>query len=159
MNFRISFFALLLVLSFSCKQAPDLSQNIAQLEAELTEKTNLLHTARAEIASLKTTSEAKLIHSVYLKIKPEITPEEKAALITEIKKIANIEVLHDLQVGEFADLGDTRAMSDLAIVFQMGFNSEKDYQTYQNHELHLALKKAVGQYLSGPPVTHDFWLK
>ena len=67
--------------------------------------------------------------------------------------------MNDLTVGEFHDLGDPRAMSDLDVVMSVKFETDADYKTYQAHELHLKLKENAGKYLAGPPVTYDFWTK
>ena len=110
--------------------------------------------AQAEIADLKSADD--LVHIVYFKMKEDASKE---GLIKEIKKLEGIEVLHNLEVGTFQDLGDKRAMSEFGIVMQMEFANETDYKTYQAHPIHLALKKAVGAYLAGPPVTYDYWEK
>ena len=151
---RFTFFAFVLLFFSACKPA-----NVAELEAQLTEVKAELDVTKAALIIEKAPDNTRLIHTVYLKLKPETTAEEKAILFAEIQKIAAIEGLYNLQIGEFADLGDARAMSDLTVAFQMGFMDEKAYQNYQKHPVHLELKKAVGQYLAGPPVTHDFWLK
>ena len=115
-----------------------------------------LESASAEIQKLKTETADKkqLVHIVWFKMKPEA---DKSELIAEIKKLEAIEVLNDLEVGKFQDLGDARAMSNLDLVMQMSFDSETDYKTYQAHPIHLDLKKAAGGYIAAPPVTYDFW--
>lgn len=122
--------------------------------SQIDKLTNELIQAKTEIASLKSADD--LVHIVYFKLKEDAS---KKGLIAEIKKLKNIEVLDNLEVGVFEDLGDSRAMSDYDVMMQMEFENEEDYKTYQAHPIHLALKKAVGAYLAGPPVTYDYWEK
>ncbi len=93
-----------------------------------------------------------LVHTVYFKVKENKTD----SLIIACKKMSNIKGVKYLEVGRFKDLGDPRAMSDLSIVMQMEFKNQTDYKHYQNHPLHLNLKKTAANYLLGPPITHDF---
>lgn len=77
-------------------------------------------------------------------------------MIEEIKKLEAIEQVHEMQVGQFKDLGDQRALSDYELFLQMSFTDEAAYQTYQKHPIHLTLKEKAGAYLAGPPVTYDY---
>jgi len=140
--FSLSFCGILFLTA--CQPAVDNNQ--------LESITNELVKAKAEITDLKSADD--LVHVVYFKMKADASKED---LITEIKKLEEIEVLHNLEVGVFEDLADPRAMSDYDIIMQMEFEKEADYKTYQAHPIHLALKAAVGQYLAGPPVTYDYW--
>jgi len=97
-----------------------------------------------------------LIHCVLLNLKNDITPNDLSALKSEIKELEKIEVLRELEIGEFKNLDDPRAMSQLELIFTMAFKDDQDYQTYQNHPIHLELKSKVGKYLEGPPVTYDY---
>jgi len=117
----------------------NLKKNLAQVQKEL--------------ATLKANQDHQIVHVVYFKLKPDAN---SAALIKEIKKIAAIEGLEELEVGTFKDLKDKRALSEFGVVMQMGFDTEAAYQAYQKHPLHIELKNNVGQYLAGPPVTYDF---
>jgi len=133
---------------FGCRQ--NTTSEIEDLKSQLETATSEIQKLKMELAEDK----KQLIHIVWFKMKPEA---DKSALIAEIKKLEKIEILNDLEVGKFEDLGDTRAMSDLDLVMQMGFDSEEDYKTYQAHPIHLNLKKAAGKYIAAPPVTYDFW--
>ncbi len=95
----------------------------------------------------------RLIHLVYFDLKEEA---DKEAVIQEIRKLEDIQVVKQLEVGSFKDLGDKRAMSTMELVMQMAFDTEEDYKSYQKHEIHLALKKALGVHLTGPPITYDY---
>ncbi len=94
-----------------------------------------------------------LVHMVYFKTKENA---DIKTLIKEIQKIEAIPVLKNLEVGTFKNLGDSRAMSEFGVFMQMRFANEADYQSYQNHPMHIALKKSAGPYLAGPPVTYDY---
>jgi len=95
-------------------------------------------------------------HIVFLKLSRNA---DKDKVIEEIKKISEIDVLHDLEVGIFKDLGDARAMSDYDLAFSMNFKNESDYHLYQKDTLHLQLKESLKELLTGPPVTYDFEMK
>ena len=95
-------------------------------------------------------------HIVFLNLIPDA---DKEMVIKEIKMIGGIEGLVDLEVGTFKDLGDIRAMSDYELAFSMNFKDEKDYQKYQLDSLHLELKEALKETLSGPPVSYDYEIK
>lgn len=146
-NVIFSYLFCCFLFSFGCHQ--NTTAKIESLKSQL-------ETATAEIQKLKeeTTDKKQLVHIVWFIMKSEA---DHNGLIAEIKKLEKIEVLNNLEIGKFQDLGDARAMSDLDLVMQMGFDSEEDYKTYQAHPIHLGLKKAAGKYLAGPPVTYDFW--
>ena len=131
----------------------------AALETELSSIKNALATAEAalqkanqEIAILKQDDTGKLVHVVFFKIKPDAA----AAAITEMKKLAEISEVQDLEVGTFEDLGDARALSDYHLIMEMTFDNKAAYDKYQQHPIHLALKDNVGAFLAGPPATYDF---
>lgn len=75
----------------------------------------------------------------------------------KMEKMEAIPVLSNLEIGKFQDLGDQRAMSDFSIVMQMDFDSEENYRRYQEHPIHLALKRAIGLFLGASPITYDYW--
>ena len=132
------------------------------LEKELNDtKTKLIAAEQALAESSKPQAVANedtypLVHLVYFKVKSD---SDQVKLIEEINKLEGIEVLHDLEVGSFEDLGDQRALSDYQVVMQMSFKSEADYKTYQAHPIHLALKENAKSLLAGPPATYDYLKK
>lgn len=136
-----------------CQQSPDLTEKLDSLEAELI-------IAKQELADLKAENAANpvgsLVHVVYLNLKNDIKPEEKIEIIAAIDDLTRIEEVNELEIGDFANLGDARAMSDLEMVFSMSFTSKLAYEAYQAHPIHLQLKTIVKPYLSGPPVTYDY---
>lgn len=101
-------------------------------------------------------TEGSISHIVFLKLN---TDADKDKVIEEIKKISEIDVLHDLEVGLFIDLGDARALSGYDLAFSMNFKNESDYHIYQTDTLHLQLKESLKELLAGPPVTYDFEIK
>lgn len=141
--------ALLLLTFFSCRQAANTNE-VAMLKSKLA-------LAESQLEALKAPEKEQLVHVVYFKTKEGAEND----LIQEIKKLEAIEVLHELEVGTFQDLGDARAMSGFGVVMQMNFDNEAAYKTYQAHPIHLDLKafaKNSGALL-GPPVTYDYWKK
>lgn len=102
-------------------------------------------------------SEVRLVHLVWFKLKTDLTDDERTEFMDQIRKLDQIEWVNNLEIGNFAELGDTRAMQEFQLVMGMNFRTEQEYRDYQSHPIHLALKDAVGKYLAGPPVTYDYW--
>ena len=100
-----------------------------------------------------------IIHTVYFKVKKNLSESDLNTFVSEVKKLGQIEVVKDLEVGTFLDVGDTRALSEYGIVMQIGFANEADMAKYQEHPIHLGLKDKLGQWLAGPPAVHDFKVK
>ncbi len=129
--------------------------------SELEKSQARLAEVEAEMAKAAAIHEAvdayPLVHIVWLKMKDDASPQDHAALIAELEKLAGISEVKGLEIGRFHELGDSRAMSDLDLVMQMRFSTEDEYRTYQDHPIHLQLKKDIGKYLGGPPVTYDYW--
>ncbi len=125
------------------------------LHDDIKKMKNELSEARANIETLKgqIEPEGSLVHVVMFKLKPDT---DQAALIGEIKKLERIEQVKDLEVGGFEDLGDKRALSIYDMTMTMSFDSRADYETYQKHPIHLALKEYVTPMAAGAPATYDF---
>lgn len=132
----------------SCSDAT-LQQELKETKAKLTAAETQLAEANTDIK----TAIYPLTHVVYFKLKPDTDP---AKLITEINKLKEIDVLHDLEIGTFEDLGDKRALSDYQVMMSMAFANKADYKTYQAHEIHLGLKVAAKEMLAAPPATYDY---
>lgn len=147
-NTFIPLIFLLLSLS-ACKQA-DLQQELEACRAELLQKSREQDTLKIE---------TPLVHTVYLKIREDISVENLAGLIEGIKTLNHIQGVKHLKTGTFEDLGDERALAEYGLVLQMEFQSETDYRSYQQDSIHLAFKKNAGPFLSGPPATYDFMKK
>jgi len=131
---------------FACGQNASTNTEIEHLKQQL-------QTAQATIQKIESNSKGRLVHIVYADLKPDAN---KANFIKEVEKLEAIKVVNNLEIGTFKDVGDSRALSDYEIIFQMDFANEKEYQTYQAHPVHLALKKAAGEYLAAAPKTYDF---
>ncbi len=99
----------------------------------------------------------RLVHLVWLTVRDDTSEADYQSLVGELYKLAAIEGVQDLEVGRFQDLQDPRAMSDRQVVMQMGFASQADYHTYQQHPIHLQLKSDLGPYLDAAPLTYDYW--
>lgn len=139
----------LLIMTFlaSCSN-PKLEKQLLETELKLKETEALLAEAKSD-----TDENYPLVHVVYFKLKPDA---DKAKLLEAINKLEEIEVVHELEVGTFEDLGDERALSDFQVVMSMAFANEADYKAYQTHEIHLALKAAAKEMLAAPPATYDY---
>lgn len=103
--------------------------------------------------------EGFILHTVYLNLIDELTPEEETQLLNDIHKLSTIPGVRDLEVGFYKDLGDQRAMDEFEIVLQMKFKDQADYMNFQNHPIHLQLKETGKSKLASPPRTHDAILK
>ena len=130
----------------------------ASLEQELKETQDQLAAVQATLAEAQAANapEARLVHIVFFNLKPEADQQE---LLAEIKKLADIPVVEDLEVGPFENLGDDRALSDYEMIMQMSFADTAAYQAYQKHPIHLALKEKATSFMGGPPATYDFMKK
>ena len=146
---KVKFLGLLMILIglVSCSDA--------NLQQELSETQEKLATAESKLAEAKSDTDENypLVHVVYFKLKPNA---DKTKLLEAIDKLEEIEVVQELEVGSFEDLGDKRAMSDYQVVMSMAFANEADYEVYQEHEIHLALKAVAKEMLAGPPATYDY---
>ncbi|MFK7810504.1 MAG: Dabb family protein [Saprospiraceae bacterium] len=133
----------------ACQQNDNTAQKINELETNLAKVKN-------ELAEHKSLKNNDLVHIVYLDLKKEITVEDKEKLMVAIRKLSEIPEVKNLELGSFKPLNDPRALSAFEVVFQMEFKDEKDYQIYQAHETHLALKTIAKDFVAGPPVTYDY---
>ena len=142
---------LLLLISFlaSC-QNPN-----PQLEKELSETKARLVAAKSAIEKINP-SNATLVHEVYFNLKDDLTSAQKEEFHQSILKLKDIPVIQNLEVGDFKNLNDPRALADYEIKMSMEFQSEKEYAEYQIHPIHLSLKKAAADLLAAPPTTYDF---
>ena len=134
---------LVVVLLGSCSQS-GLEQELADTKKALTE-------TQAQLSDLK--AEGKLVHVVYFDLKETA---DISLFITEINKLRQIEVIQDLEIGRFENLGDQRALSQYELMMQMSFKDSSDYQIYQQHSVHLQLKAAAKAVIAAPPATYDF---
>ena len=99
------------------------------------------------------TVKPQLTHVVFLDLKPAANLEE---VVAEIQKLKAIREIGHLEVGTFENLDDPRALSQFELVIVEKFENREDYEVYQNHEIHLALRAYLSEHLAGPPVTYDY---
>lgn len=136
-----------ILLLFSCNDNHDQEQLVIIKEQ--------LAKANAKISQLQTQieSEGELVHLVFFKVKSNA---DQKAFVEAVKKLMAIKTVMDLEIGPFEDLGDDRALSEYTMLLQISFADKAAYENYQQHPIHLALKKNIGQYMDGPPATYDF---
>lgn len=146
---KIKLLGVFIMIAFlvSCSN-PKLEQELLETELKLKETEALLAEAKSN-----TNENYPLVHVVYFKLKPAA---DKAILLEAIHKLETIEGLHELEVGTFKDLGDERALSDYQVIMSMAFANEADYELYQSHDIHLALKAVAKDILAAPPATYDY---
>lgn len=96
-----------------------------------------------------------LVHIVLFDVKEGMSD----ALIKELERMDQIESVHHLKVGKFEDLNDKRAMAEYDLIMQMQFLDEASYRQYQNHPLHLSLKKVASQMLEKAPTSYDYTIQ
>lgn len=125
-----------------------MQEELIKLKAELNNANETIEELKEQIEP-----EGKLVHVVFLKVKPDADLD---ALVAEIKKLGDIEEVKDLEVGPFEDLGDDRALSEYNMMFEMSFDNADAYQAYQVHPTHLALRENTQSMMAGPPATYDY---
>lgn len=118
-----------------------------------------LEQVRSELANLTSSNNPLLVHTVYLKTRPDLTSEELADLTSKLESLSSIEGVIGLGIGRPAATGDPRLNTDYDYVLQMGFASEADLSSYQNNETHIRARETTKSYLLSPPVVFDYWLK
>lgn len=137
-----------------CEQSR-LQEQVASLRAENESiKEELVNSSEYQTNADKS---QKLVHVVLFKLKPELTDASLTKLIAAIEKLTQIDVVKELEIGKFTDLGDKRAMNEFQLVMSMKFDTKKHYHEYQDHPVHVSLKKVVGDFIAGPPATYDYW--
>jgi len=143
-------FQIILLLLFFLSSCSDTA-----VQEELSKTKVALKEAYTTIDQLKNQiePEGELVHLVFFKTKPDV---DLKSLFVAIEKLKEIEVVKDLQVGPFENLGDQRALSEYTVLMEMSFDHKAAYEKYQAHPIHLALKESLGKYLAGPPATYDY---
>lgn len=149
---KLPFFLMMAVLWLcSCSPNTDIQEQLETAQAAL-------DSVKQELAALQAEEKEEeiIIHTVYFKTKPNLSETDLNTFLAEIQKLQQIEVVTDLEIGTFLDVGDERALSDYGIVMQVGFAKKEDMDVYQQHPIHLGLKEKLGPWLAGPPAVHDF---
>ncbi len=154
MKNTLSLFVFFVFTLSSCQQNATLQQELDQCQTELDQKTKELAQVLSQAETTKTPE--VIVHTVYLKLKDNLAEEDISDLTAAVKTLKGIPQVKNLSSGTFKDLGDDRALKAYGYVLQMEFYSEADYNSYQQDSIHLAFKQIAGNYISGPPATHDF---
>lgn len=149
---RVCFCALVLSL-FACQQNnPELQEQLVAIQTQLDQ-------ANASLKAMKTKARPALVHSVFFKLKSELSETEKNDFMAELKRLAKISYTKNLFVATPAATGDGRLRADYDVVLQMHFAQADDLAKYQAHELHLEVKAKVGPSLAAKPFVYDYWQK
>lgn len=155
-NARLIYLFTVSLFLLGCQPNSSLTEKLDETEA------NLIIT-KQELADLKAENTANpagsLVHVIYLNLKEDIKPEEKQEIIAGIDDLARIKEVNELEIGDFVDLGDGRALSDFEMVFRMSFVNKLEYATYQAHPIHSQLKTILKPYLAAPPAIYDYMRK
>jgi len=94
-----------------------------------------------------------IAHVVFFDVKDSADQE---AFLAELRTLETIEVIHDMTMGAFEDLNDKRALREYEVAMEIILKNRNDYDTYQAHGTHQALKQAIGKYLAAPPAVYDY---
>ncbi len=146
----------LLLLFTACSNNTQTEQQLAEAQTQMQKAETALAEAQTQLDAQKS---AKLIHIVMLNIKDDLTKKELQTLTTNIKRIGTIELVHNFELGTFADVGDKRALSDYEMVMKMAFISREEMAKYQVNEVHDEVRTQLGDFLAGPPVVYDYLIQ
>jgi len=149
-QFNMAFYRILILLLICCLGSCKESTSSEKEAIQEIEKLKLA------LAKSQLDQKGKIAHEVFLDLKPD---QDIPNIIKSIQALSKIKEVQALKVGTFKNLDDDRALSEFEIKFQMYFESEEDYKTYQTDSIHLQLKDALKLNLIGPPVTYDFIIR
>ncbi|MFK7969581.1 MAG: Dabb family protein [Bacteroidia bacterium] len=111
--------------------------------------------AKADSANTSQNLEKGFEHMVFFNLKEENKPQVILEVITVLQRLDSIEEVKNFSISQVKDLNDPRALVGYELMIRMEFATVEDYQTYQSSAIHQAVKKAVGPYLSKPPIVYD----
>ncbi|MEM9934700.1 MAG: Dabb family protein [Bacteroidota bacterium] len=134
-------------LLLSCTHS-DMEMKLAATELELAEANLVLAQLESNMPS-----KGQLIHLVLFKLKPDADIQ---FLSDELNKLASIDEVRDLSLGEFEEVGDERSLTEYPFMMQIRFDNVETYKNYQNDTLHLGVKKRTFHLLAGPPSSYDY---
>lgn len=100
-----------------------------------------------------------LNHLIFFDLIDSLDVNAKEQFMAELFKLEDISEVVDFQAGMTKDVGDKRALPGVDCTMSMKFEDETAYRAYQNHEVHLAVKSALGSYLKRAPGSIDFYSK
>ncbi len=123
-----------------------------------------LERAHQEIDILKLELEKKndhksLIHTVYFRLKEDQKSTNLALFEKALNSLSSIDGVHNLEVGQPAETGDKRLISNYDFVLIMEFESIEDLKKYSVDSFHLSVREKVGPLLKKAPVVYDYWIK
>lgn len=151
MTFR-SIFVLLAMIAVSC-QSPN-----SEMETLRTELSIAQRTLDSLAACERLCVDSMFVHTVFISLKEDITPVEKAEVTRLLLTLDQIDEVLDIRVAERTDVGDERALHHNLILY-ITFDSVLALKTYDKNEYHNEVRKKLKPYLAGPPATFDYELK
>jgi hypothetical protein len=128
------------------------SETIDNLKTELA-------SANKKIENLQrqNSSEPVFQHTVFFTLKPDLTDEERKSFVEQLKGLEEIEVVQNIMAEERKNIGDEdRALKQFDVMMMVTLTDEAALKVYDTHEIHQNLKKAMANYLAGPPSSFDF---
>ncbi len=134
-----------------CKSGHEEIDKVKSLE-------NQLDLLQKRYDNLKARTSGQLAHLVFLELKESLDEDQVSDFFEEIQKIRGIEFLTKFEVGQIADTGDARFISDHDIIFQVNTSNMEDMIKYQKHPVHLKLKEVAPTYLASAPKVFDYWV-
>ena len=164
MNHKIFFIVCSFLIFSACssgatqEQLEEAQNSLAQAEEQLEVTKVALAEAIDKIAD-KGDAGPVLVHTVYFKLKDDLTSEDQDKFIELLKSLSQIDYIKDVEVGTPEDTGDPRLFTDYDVALLMEFKSEADLAKYQKDEFHLERRTQAGPYLAGPPVVYDYFTK
>lgn len=138
---------------FSCTNTETASsETVENLKAELA-------SANEKIKDLQSQNSTEPVfqHTVFFKLKPNLTAEERKSFVEQLKGLEAIEVVQNITAEERKNVGDEgRALTQFDVMMMVTLTNEAALKIYDTHEIHQNLKKAMANYLAGPPSSFDF---
>lgn len=107
---------------------------------------------------LTSSTERLLLHDVYLNLKEGVGEEERNLVITELKRLADVQGIYSVQVGLRAETKDPRLNADYDLALHTAFTSLENLKAYAKAPLHLEVLSNIKDFLAGPPVVYDYWI-
>lgn len=128
------------------------SETVENLKAELAAANEKIEDLQGQ-----NTTDPVFQHTVFFTLKPDLTAADRKAFVEQLKGLKAIEVVKDVMAEERKNIGDEdRALKQFDVIMMVTLQDEAALKVYDTHEIHQNLKKAMSNYLAGPPSSFDF---